>query len=531
MILKRTYINNYYRLFSFAALSLYFFESFIYLFYSGPLWRDEIATISFAYANSFNEFFDLLRFNTIPIAMPFLVKTISLFSSQWVTYKNCAFLIGISSLFFIGARMAWSHPRQSAYISLLLVLLWQNIRWINSLRAYGIGLLSLLVFLFYLQVANRGRHWSKIIICSSLFAATTSFQNWPIIAVLLSFHCYFALKDSARELTGLFWAFISFFLVVILHLPFLVSSNQVFRVMQFPEMGVLDIFDRWYHVFWMVNPFGALMVLVPVIFAFLFILLNQVQRAISVDLFRLYITTAFGIVLSFGLLVSSKVVLYEWQFVLPMVFIGFQVSLLLTSLVKETFMEKVLLGVTLLLSFVPIQRPLNYLSQRNTNLDLVSDYIQLNARDSDIVILNPWEPVISFAYYYKGPCEIISVPPISKYDTHRVDEIQIAMTQSVDEILKNTGNKIAQTMKNGGRIWLIGDFAPPRDGQPPLSLEPAPSPHWGWRGGPYYQMWSEHLALVLMTKASTVALLTSEIDGTKKISPYEHAQVLRFEPE
>ena len=281
----------------------------------------------------------------------------------------------------------------------------------------------------------------------------------------------------------------------------------------------------------MVNPFGALMVLASVIFAFLFILLNQVQRTNSVDLFRLYLTTAFGIVLSFGLLVLSKVVLYEWQFVLPMVFIGFQVSLLLTSLLKENIMEKVLLGVTLLLSLIPIQRPLNYLTQRNTNLDLVSDYIQLNARDSDIVILNPWEPVISFAYYYKGPCEIISVPLISKYDTHRADEIQIAMSQSVDEILKKIGNKITQTMKNGGRIWLIGEFAPPRDGQPPLSLEPAPSPHWGWRGGPYYQMWSEHLAVILMTNASTVALLTSEIDGTKKISPYEHAQVLRFEPE
>ena len=148
MILKRIYIYNYYRLFSFSALSFYVFASLIYLFYSGPLWRDEIATISFADANSFNEFIDLFRYNTIPVAMPLLIKTISLFSSQWVTYKNFAFLIGISPLFFIGARMTWSHPRQSAYISLLLVLLWQNIRWITSLRAYGIGLLSLLVFLF-----------------------------------------------------------------------------------------------------------------------------------------------------------------------------------------------------------------------------------------------------------------------------------------------------------------------------------------------------------------------------------------------
>ena len=529
MIFKKNNIKNFYQLFSCVALSLYVFGSIFYLYFSGPLWRDEIATISFGSAKNFKEFIDLFRYNTIPVAMPIVVKTIGLFSAQWEAYKNIAVLIGISPVFFIGAIMIKNNPRQSAYLCLLLVLLWQNIRWLNSLRAYGIGLLSLLIFMYYLQIANRDKQWSWVILLSSLFAAATSYQNWPFIASALGIHCFFSFKKPAMEKICHLWAFAAFLLVVLLHFPVLISSNKVFQTMKFPEIGPSDILRRWCSVFWMVNPYGTSVLVAFVAFCVFLFLLKQVNNAIKPDSLRLFLIMFCGTILSFGLLVSSKLVLYEWQFVLPMVFIGFQASLLLTSLVIENTLEKILLVAALILPLVPVQRPLNYLFQRCTNLDQVADLIQQNNSESDIVIVNPWEPVISFAYYYKGPCEIISVPPISKYDTHRVDEIQNTMAQPVEEIFKGIDRKITQTMKNGGRIWLLGEFAPPNNGHPPLSLELAPSLHWGWRSGPYYQMWSEHLATILMTRASSVTRLNAESDGTHKISAYEHCQVLRFE--
>ena len=300
--------------------------------------------------------------------------------------------------------------------------------------------------------------------------------------------------------------------------------------MQFPEIGLWEVFVRWYSVYWSSNPYGTSIAVMMVFSGLLLALVAKGRIWISSEagILKPLLATILGLGFSFVFLAESKVVLYEWQFIIPMVFVGFQSSLLLKTVLRESFLEKVLMVGALLLSWLPIERPLNYLGQRTTNLDLISRYLERNYKDSDLIIINPWEPAISFAYYYKGAGEFITIPPVSKTDTHRADEIQGAMAQPVKTLFQTIEPRIAKALKNDGRVYLIGDFSPPLHGADPLVLETAPNPLWGWKGGAYYQMWSEQLAAVLISKAASADLLTPEINANEKISRYENIQVIRF---
>lgn len=530
--IRKPLMKSFYSWFTFFCCAVLGFGSWLYLIESGPLWRDEIATLAFTKAGSPQEILREMPYNTVPVLLPFMIQGFGLFTDSHEGFKNFAFGLGLAPILFLCLVMVKNDPRMAAVLGLLMVSCWQSLRWTASLRSYGLGLLAMFIFLFSVKKTDREKISAWQLIGSSLFAAMSSYQNLPILVGVLGANIIFFWhkKDSKNTKETLIYILgLGLGLgVALLHLPALSKSREIFTVMQFPELGISDVVGRFLSSFWKVNPLGTSLVLLLFLgnISYLFTL----KRALlsNSGILRCIFATILGLFFTLIFLGSSKVVLYEWQFVLPTFFLSFQAAQFFTLTVQETKAEKSVLTICLVFSLLQAKKSWDYLHQRTTSLDLVARHIEQKAGEKDIIIFNPWEPVISFAYYYRGSCKIYTVPPVSRYDTHRFDEVQKAMEKANQPFFGDVSEEITKTLSTGGRVWLLGDFTPPPSFSTPFVVGPAPNLSWGWKSGPYYQMWSEQLALTLMAKASFVTDWTPEIVGKLKIIPYENPRVLTF---
>jgi hypothetical protein len=64
--------------------------------------------------------------------------------------------------------------------------------------------------------------------------------------------------------------------------------------------------------------------------------------------------------------------------------------------------------------------------------------------------------------------------------------------------------RVERTLRDGGRVWLVGQPMVPPAGEPPPHLPPAPTAPTGWRAGPYLDGWEAQLGVLLRTRAREV---------------------------
>ena len=146
--------------------------------------------------------------------------------------------------------------------------------------------------------------------------------------------------------------------------------------------------------------------------------------------------------------------------------------------------------------FVPAVRTAK---TRMTNVDLLARAIEERAGPRDLVLVNEWYMGISFNRYYRGETRWMTVPRIADHRMHRFDLIKEKM-RSADPLLE-VRRAMRRTLRERGRIWVVGHFKVPPD-ETPRWPPPAPRGRSGWRDGPYTTAWTEQIALFLETSAA-----------------------------
>ena len=68
--------------------------------------------------------------------------------------------------------------------------------------------------------------------------------------------------------------------------------------------------------------------------------------------------------------------------------------------------------VVLLLAAATVLPAAEATRQRMTNVDLVASRLQAIGRPGDIILINPWYPLVSFNRYYRGPVPWMTVPSL-----------------------------------------------------------------------------------------------------------------------
>ena len=517
---------------TYSACTFLLFLHIWYLSKSGDFWRDEIATSSFCNAENTAQFIELLKHNTIPALFPFLLSTIGyLYPIGDFPLKIIASAIGLFPIIITGTIILKDNARTAAILSILATAFAFSIRWTDSLRGYGLGCATLFCFLFFLNKSRVANTWPDrlVLILFGVMAIMSSYQNWPLVLIGIGLNIFYMMR--MRKVGWISFCILPMgacLITIIPQLHLLQDNAEIFKTMRFNSMGLGNIYERFiatvHNVSWVNSTVIILIICVLGIST-----LSAPSRFYSnLEAILDLVYLVLGLSACFFIINYSKYLPYDWHFVIPLLFASFQISSLWSRLVVSGGGERALIVTLWVVLVLSSSTTLQYLSKKSTNIGMIADFLMKKSSLGDLILVNPWESVISVQHYYRGPASIISIPPISRNDTHRADEIAKFMGCKPDPFFESLTKKIRETLGKGGSVWLVGDLIMPHSGGGVFYVDPAPNTQWGWMSAPYYRMWGEKLGFALLTSASSGSVCTHEVDGSNLFLPYEHEQLYKF---
>jgi hypothetical protein len=131
----------------------------------------------------------------------------------------------------------------------------------------------------------------------------------------------------------------------------------------------------------------------------------------------------------------------------------------------------------------PMREPL-------TNVDVIAARLDKEARGGDLILTHPWFLGVTLSRYYRGPAEVVTIPPIEDRTVSRYDLLKRQMTRL--HVVQPVIAAIDRALSSGHRVWLVGDYELPPDGIPDVALRlpPPPLPDSGWNSAPYETLWA-----------------------------------------
>lgn len=158
---------------------------------------------------------------------------------------------------------------------------------------------------------------------------------------------------------------------------------------------------------------------------------------------------------------------------------------------------------------------------RHTNLDLLAARLRPLATEGDVILVPRWECAIPLARYYRGPAEIITLPPMADHRFHRYDLV-IRQMMTVDP-LQPVLTRLEDVLRSGHRVFIAGTL-PSAAPYPPLpNLPPAYRDSAGvWHGGDFYSLWHHQAAQLLGAHAMRGGEIDIPIPGKARVQGFEN---------
>ena len=157
---------------------------------------------------------------------------------------------------------------------------------------------------------------------------------------------------------------------------------------------------------------------------------------------------------------------------------------------------------------------------RHTNIDLLAARLRPLASNGDVILVPRWECAIPLSRYYRGPAEIITLPPIDDHRFHRYDLVlrQMATPDPLQPLLA----RLEEALRSGHRVFLAGTLAMPDPGHPVTSPPPAYRDASGkWHGGNYFTAWDLQVAQLLTAHAARAGHLAVPVPGNAPVQEFE----------
>ena len=525
-----------------ALTALVFYLHAVFFLHVGGLWRDEVNTVHLATMPTFGQVWNNLQFDSFPILIfPVVRGWVALFSDSDNALRTLGMLIGagIFVALWINARL-FGHRLPL----LSLALLGCNplfIRYADSLRAYGLGiLLMLLTFGAVWRVVESARPGRVVL---AMILATLSVQAIYYNSVLLFSICAAGAVTAARERD---WKKAACVLgigvpAVLSMIPYLGTVHSLHEwnsLVQFP-VSLLLIWRKLSDVTGSPDPIGIWMWTLLFLGALAIIGWRLRGRRIMpnpppgrADRVMCFAggTLVIGTICYVVFLKALSYYTLPWYFVAYLALAAVALDAVYGAAILDhpPHARRWRLGrLALIWGFCALMLPQarTALLTRQTNLDLVAGQLNAATRTGDLVVNIRWECAISFAHYYHGPAEDMTLPPIADHRVHRYDLVlqQMNTRGAVQPVL----DEVERTLREGRRVWIVGDPAVRRPG----SKLPGPTADGTGTAGPhgsvfYYQVWAMQLADVLLEHATSGARVPVPVSAP--VSDYENLPVSVF---
>jgi hypothetical protein len=505
---------------------------FNFLMHAGGLWRDEVNLVNLAQLPSVGE----MRQDSFPIMFPLLVRLwmiLGLGQSD-VGLRWFGFLMGLGLLaaFWVAA---WLTSRKPPLLALALMgLNALALTYGDSLRAYGLGsglaVLFLAAMWAYLAKPSCGR-----CVCAGAFAIVsvqTLFHNAVLVAAICLAGGAVCLRRKDYWLAGrVLLIGLAAGVTLLPYLGIFVSGlepSAVWRTGFRPGFVWLDLttaigFPTPFYVWIWILMVSLCVVNGGIRQPGFWLQPSGPGRKTAEDLSLFLAVTVVLALAGFGLFLWLTAVATQPWYFLPVMAL---VAACLDSAMQpmHRYFSAALLAFALgttLLAF-PMAR-INTMS-RLTNVDLLARRLTKEAKPEDYVVVAPWFCGISFARYFKGPSAWATVPPLDDHRFHRFDVVNQKLRQK--NIIRPVLEKMAETLRAGHQVWLLGMIDVPASGTlPPQELPPPPLPGWGWSQTPYLQNWERQVTSFLSQHAREFALV--EVTPAGDVNPNENLKLAK----
>lgn len=484
--------------------------------YAGALWRDEAGALQVALLPSFGEMFQRFPHEAFPLLFPTTVRTyVGLFGDSDLALRvfGTAVGLGILGALWLNARMAGTVPLASVA---LLGFHPAFLVYADTIRGYGLGtLLTLLAFgAFCRLVARPDRGAILAAAIASILSVHVVLHN---SAMLLGLGIAAAVVGAVRRRWRVAVAALGVGLLAALTLLPYVGPLSAARdwdvLIAEGSLTAPQVLDS------LVESIGSPVLLLGwVLLLILGIAARFKEESDDVRLFRLLAIPA-ALAAQYGLFEVLGYLPKIWYF-LPLLALA---ASALDGLTASLQIPRLAMAAGLALLLFPAAS--HEARLRMTNVDLVASRLEASAVEGDLVLVNPWFYGVSFHRYYQGRAPWMTVPDLADHRMHRYDLLKTRM--AAPQPLADVLGAVRHTLRSGNRVWLVGIYTVPPEGELPPTLGPAPggSP-WGWRDAPYVGAWGLQIGAVLKKRAGHGRVVPVPVEGP--VSGHEYMLLHRL---
>jgi hypothetical protein len=440
---------------------------------AGPLWRDEANTVALATLPRLSDIWHNLQFDSFPVVWIFFIRAFAkvVGSTNDAAFRALGFLIGIaliSALWFHAKTIGNRFPT----ISLSLFALSPSVvSWGDSMRAYGAGMLLIVVASACIWRFVEKPSTLRFVVATliAVISVQTLYYNAVLLLALCSGAFVAALLNrglkAALPVIGI-GAIPALSLLPYISVISRASSwNWIVRIQNYTaEWFFTKLFEAltpaggWVFLAWvgcvvLAFTFGAFAMLAP--------RLSGVDRTKREFVSFPLIVLLVGGAGSFLFLKELSYYTQPWYYLTFMLVCVLAIDVLFGAMGDRIryAVAIVALGIGLATMRAP-----ESVKVRMTNADVISARLTADARPGDLVIVYPWYDGVSVNRYYKGAAAWVTAPPISFTKFHRYDLVMNIMqatdsTLALAPVLAST----RATLARGGTVYVVGLFpAPPR---------------------------------------------------------------------
>jgi hypothetical protein len=501
---------------------------FTVFLHSGALWRDEVSSVNLINLPSVDGFWEKFQFDSFPILWILLLQTWSFagFGTSDFALRGLGLIMGLGtlgSLWYAARALRMRLP----LISLVLFAMCPTIFAVDSLRAYGLGVLLILLALATMwRVLEDPTPWRMVLCAMAVILSVQSLYNNSFLIFAI------CLGAAAVGLYRHQWKLTLFplgvgMLAAASLLPYL---GIISRVGDINKIVVVPINLSWFFNKFQqaIDPSGMLLtwiwavlgLLAVVFFVWLLVRYSSDCYGKQKELAVFLLTTMVVSIIAYIAFVKILSFTTESWYYLPLMAVLIIIIDKGIDVICKIYPPGRIIRIAciLVIAIAVFMNSWNAAHIRKTNIDLLAAKLETLADKDDLIVVSPFFYGITFARYYNGSTAWTTLPEITDQSAQRVDLFKIKMMQN--EPIKPVLQKMTKTLQNGHRVWLVGRLNFLLPGEAPTILPPAPNSPYGWSALSYMTTWSEEAAFALQTYGRSLEEIS--IPCVDQVSKFEN---------
>lgn len=508
----------------------------VFMMHAGGLWRDEAVSFGIATKPSVEEAFGFLGIESFPALFHAVLRLwVGMgFAQTDFGIRIFGGLVGLSLLaaFWISGRLLGC---RIPFFSLVLICLSPlAIRTGDCIRAYGVGatfiVLALGLVWYLLEKPSKDRFLLAAI--AGIFSVQSLYQN----SFLLLAICLGGMGIAARRRL---WNHLVAILGVglISAVSLLLYTGTILRMREYSRVIVAEAtFGRVVQMLSLaLSDGGSLM---------LWIWLGLIAGGIVIamrrqspffqplptlneqDLRLFLVVTLITAVCGFGVWIRIlDFPTQPWYYIPPMALVAVLLDAIYATLPPNATWRTARLACVCVMGMAVFYYAIPGVKIRQTNVDIVSAKVAAAVGKGDLILVRPWYCGTTFNRYFHLDTAWATLPPLEDQSLQRLDLFVDAMKR--EDPIAPVIDKIAETLKSGNRVWLVGGLPFLQEGQSPPVISPAPDSKWGWDHDAYSAIWELQAAHFIQANALRAEQVEVPIDLA--VNPFENLPLVVVE--